>query len=305
LKLNEPVKVVLSPEKMAELKQKYPQLDEEALKDVLQSVHVMPVKEETQPQATITRAPSAEEEGMMPQLFRKIQGGEFTMVDYLMWSEMQDRKEERRRREGQGTSVTPEKIAEAVKKGIDDAVGDLLGGQLKPKTEEEIPSWAKNLQNDMQDIKKRQEKDEDEKRIQGAIKDATGPLKTELEKEREERKRLEEKVSEAAKEKPKSAVDEYVETHARLQKAGLIHEGEQIPPGTPGEITLASKTVDKSEKIITKGMDDVKETVAQVIEFQLEREKRAFQQQAPKLPEIKEEERVEVLQKAAGETGGG
>jgi len=299
---SEPVKVVITPEKMAELREKYPDLDDETLKDVLQRVHVQSMEQQEEaPSAPVARTRVEEETESLPQLLRKIQGGEFTIVDYLMWSEMMDRKEERRRRqerEDRATQLTPETIAGAVQKGIKEVVGELLPGG-KPKTEEEIPAWAKNLQTDMQEIKKRQEKEDEDKRLKETIKEATEPLKTELEKEREERKRLTEEVG---KEKPKDDLETTKNTLKTLSEIDELRgKGETVPPGTPGEITLASKTVDKAEKVVTKGMEDVKDTVSQLIEFQLEREKRAYQAQGAKLPPIKEEEKLEVLKKAAGE----
>jgi len=287
---------------MEEIKQKHG-LDDNTLKEVLDAVELKRVETQVeQPELPPSRG-LTEEEQMMPKLFSKIAGGDFTMVDYLMWSDMQDRREERRRRherEDQQPQATPEKVAEAVVKGIKEAVGDFIG---KPKSEEEIPSWAKPIVEQQKTIMEKLTKEEEEKRLKETVASATKPIEEKLVKTEEELKKTREEIKESSKPK-KGELETTKDTLQTLVEIDTLRgKGEQLPAGTPGEITVATKTIDKGEKILTKGMEDVKETVSSFMEFQLEREKRLYQQQAPKLPEVKEEEKIEVLKKAAEEGG--
>lgn len=303
--MSEKVRVVIPPEKMAEIQEKY-NLTDEALKGILEGVHVVPAEEQVeQPQAGVPRTTQGEEE-MTPQLFRKISSGEFTMVDYLMWSDMQDRREERKRRierDDQAPKTTPETIGVAVVKALKDA--GVVSAQSAPSSakEEEMPPWAKKLEGDMAEIKGAQKKEEEEKRLKETVNSAVKPLEDKLEKETEERKHIEEKLKEEkGKEPPKSELDKYIESKGKLEKAGIIKEpGGELPAGTPGEVTLATKTIDKGEKILTKGMDDMKDTLETVLEFQVDREKRLYKGQTPPLPKLSDEEKLAALQKAAGE----
>lgn len=291
--MSEKVRIVVNPEKMEAIKQKY-SLDDVALKELLSGVSVVSIDtgEESQ----------EEETGVLPQsrILQKIGGGELTLVEYLALSDMQDRRDERkvrREREEQGAKVTPETIAVAVAKALKDA--GISSPENKPK--DEMPGWAKNQGEQLQIITNKLAKEEEEKRLQQTITAAVKPLEEKLAK-------TEEKLAETTKEleKPKTTPKGELETTKDTLKVlseidDLRGKGEGLPPGTPGEITVATKTLDKGEKVLTTGMKDVKDTVSEVLEFQLEREKHMYRQQAPKLQEIPPEEKRKTLEAAVGE----
>jgi len=289
--LSEKVRLTVNPNKMQEVKEKYG-LTEEALKDVLDGVSVSSAETEEEEPETIEGVPTS-------QLFRKIAGGEFTMVDYLMYSDMQERREERRRRLEsleKDAKVTPETIAVALAKALKDAG---IGSAPSKPREEEMPDWAKKQGDQLNQITNKLAKDEEEKRLKDTVGAAVKPLEDELARTKEELGKTKEELK--PKEKPKGELETTRDTLKTLSEIDdLRGRGTELPEGTPGEITVATKTLDKGEKVLTKGMDDVKETVSQVLEFQLEREKRMFKQQAPKLPEITEEEKEKTLKAAVG-----
>lgn len=121
-----------------------------------------------------------------------------------------------------------------------------------------------------------------------------------------EQKALKENPPETPKppEKPKSELETTKDTLKTLAEIDdLRGKGEsKLPPGSPTEAHVAEKTLDTTEKVITKSMDDAKDMLSQFMEFQLQRERRMLAGQRPEIQEFSEQEKMVALATAAGET---
>lgn len=153
------------------------------------------------------------EKGEKPQL---------SLMELIMLQDWMDRRDDRK--DKKNPTLTAEDISKIVSEKIE---------AVKPKTEE-MPEWAKKMQQTQEDMLKRISEDEQEKRDKKLITEATDPLKTELEKERETRTRLEERVKEIEGKPPSpgegtDTIKFYVDTKERLEKAGILKE---LKPGT-------------------------------------------------------------------------
>jgi len=185
-------------------------------------------------------APGVQQGWSEAQLFNQFMKGEMTLPEMIFLMDFLDRKERRERdaeKKG-GSEVTKEDIAEAVAK----AVRELIG-----KKDEEMPQWARELQDRVDEIRKASEEERRKREQEELIEKATAPLKSELEKEREERKRLEkaiESLSAKPASQPKSELDSYIELQDKLRRAGLLKEEE-----TAGKITFGEGGIPVSGEI--------------------------------------------------------
>lgn len=281
------VKVKISPGKVEELSEKYG-LTREALGEVINSVQV-----------TVPEEPTSISDA---QLFKKISGGEFTMVDYLMYSDMMDRREDRRLRREGGTQpqVTPDTISKAIivamkeiglvpdkaKTGSEDVkevIGEAIEAQVKPIYEL------------VGKIEKKLLKEEEDQRLKIAIEGAVKPIKDQLEKTEDKLGALKE---ESGKQPPKTELETTKATLQTLSEIDSLRgKGESpVPPGTPPTTQVHIKALDKGEKVFTKGMGDVKDTLSELIQWQTERERRAYGKTQPKLADLSSKERKETLE---------
>jgi len=257
-------------------------------------------EEEARVEAEAPPAPTERRQGIA-ELISSLRGGKIDPITaMLMMSELRRMDREDREERKAPSPITPEAIAYTIR----DVLKDVLPAQPVRPPKEEMPEWAKDLQKQQQDILTRLTKTEEERRQEELMAKATEPLQTELEKEREERTRLAKQVEELSKQgKPKGEIETTRETLETLQKIdemrGVSRES-TVPAGATPEVAVASKTLGMGEKVITKGMGDMKETMSQFLDWQIEREKRAYRQVAPKLEELSPEEKLKVLQQAAG-----
>lgn len=213
----------------------------------------------------------------------------------MQWEE-EDRREERKRQ--QSPQITPEAIAAAIAKALENVL---------PKTQStsEMPDWAKELQKQQQEILGRLSKQEQEERDKRLIAEAQAPLKAEIEKRdaliaqlQEEIKALKEKAlaPPPPQKSPLEAAKEAVEFTDKIRPP-------QKPErrGKATDIDVALATVEKATDVIKDVGKGVQETIGQFIDWQIAKERKAYRQIAPKLPELTPEEKLKVLQQAAGE----
>lgn len=214
--------ISLSQEKVADLKEKH-DLSEQDLEEIIESVEV-----QSKPVSVTKEAKSVDEESGF---LRAMNKGDLGTGEALVIMDFLDRKERQR--------IRDEKKENESK---------------KPPRAEGIPEWAKPMMAENKEILARMKSAEEEKKIAAAVKDATDPLKTELEKKDDRTTRLEEtvaKLSEPPKEKedlaasvatgvaeglktagvgttppppPKNYVDDYIESRDKLKKVGLLQE---------------------------------------------------------------------------------
>lgn len=111
-------KIKIPPEKVEELKQKH-NLTDEAIKDFADSLEV-----ETDEVATATTPNPDPEESSFIDLNKALSSGEISFTQYLMWSDLQERKAESRRQ----ARLDQEKL-------------DLQREERRPQT----PTWAEGL----------------------------------------------------------------------------------------------------------------------------------------------------------------
>lgn len=186
---------------------------------------------------------------------------------------------------------------------------DKLTAQPPTPTQVEIPELT-DLKNTVLAIQdKLAEKDEAEKKeearqqLEETIRKVTEPIKTQLDSTESELQQLRTSLTEEEEPTPpappKSAVDELIESKEKLEKLGIV-KTEQTVEGLPPETHIASKTLDKGEKILSKAMEDAKDTMNSLLEFTLERERRAARATMPELPKLTVKEKIEILEKAAG-----
>ena len=241
-KMSKEQKVSLSREKAESLREQHG-LTEEVIGEILEGIEV-----ESKPLA----AARTKEEAVDPEaaVFKSLSEGNIGMGEAMFLGDYYDRKD-RRKREDQARKEFKQ-----------------------PPRTEGIPEWAKPMIAENKEILARMKSTEEEKKIAAAVKDATAPLKSQLEKKDDRTTRLEEtvaKLSEPPKEKvdlgqvigasvavgvatalkdagigtaaPKSKLEEYINFRKLLQDAELLPDkntGNLLGPGgTPMPVTGA------------------------------------------------------------------
>jgi len=236
-------KVSISPENIQAIKEKY-NLDETALKDVLGNVEVIAPMETRAPPARLPKEPDGDLSGET-QLMRQLSRGDLSMAEVLMYMDLQDRKDRRERRDRReeerenngnhtltaddiGARTAGYLVAALKKEGV-------LGKGVN--TAEEKPEWVKKIEQDNADILGKLRVDEEDKKLSAAIKEATSPLKTQLEKTEEKLAALSKPAPEGTG-PPKSVIDQYIEGRDKLKAAGILPEekkGSMYMIGADGE----------------------------------------------------------------------
>jgi len=199
-------------EKADELKTKY-NLSEETIQDVISGLKVANI-----PGAAVEE--EAEEESASetgPEIFTKLGKGEVSMGEALIWLDYQDRKEERRK--ATQNIVTPEKIAEAVIKGIKEA--------LPPpaKADDEMPPWAKKQAAQLEQITGKLMKEEEDERLNKAVEAAVKPVAEGLAKTKEEIGRIQEQQGKP----PKGELETTKDTLRTLQEIDDLRGKPKMP----------------------------------------------------------------------------
>jgi len=235
------------------LKAKY-NLTDEALQELMSGLKAnrpsVPVEEEGEEE----QAPES-----MPQIFSKIGKGETSLGDAIVLIDFQDRREARRKE--RQSNLTPETITNAVVEGVKQA----LGG--KPPQSEEMPAWAKKIQDDLNEIKSREEKKEEETRLQQTVEKAVEPLRQDLKTTQDELAKTKEGLKEP---KPPPAKGELETTKETLQALQEIDElrGKPKMPEKSKEVMI-----DLNEEIATALGDELKKAVVDAVHEKISGEK--------------------------------
>lgn len=186
-----------------------------------------------------------------PEIFAKIGKGETSMGDALVWIDFQDRREARRTRAQNNT--TPEQIAKAVTEGIKEAFGS------KPRTEDEIPQWAKPLYDDIKEIKNREQKKEEDARLQETVQNAVKPVQQELEKTKEQLAKIQTPPEKQAKGELETTKD----TLKTLQELDELR-GKPKMPEKAKEVMI-----DLNEEVATALGDEIKKAIVESVHERL------------------------------------
>lgn len=223
-----------SPENIVALKDKYG-LDEAGLKEVLGKVEIIsPLEAKAQP----ARLPEADgDKSGEAQLMKQIGRGDVSMAEALMYMDLMDRKDRRERRdrkeeerENNGNQTLK---AEDIGKELRIALQQ-VGVTGKPAAPEEIPEWAKPIMDDNKAILSKLKGEEEDKKLTTAIKEATGPLKAQLEKTQEKIATLSQPAPEGSG-PPKSDLTVFLEMRNMLKEEGIIGSKSNIMLGPDGQ----------------------------------------------------------------------
>lgn len=136
-------------------------------------------------------------------------------------------KREERERGGKGGNID---IGEVIGKAVKEAVEPLVE-KVKPKSTEEIPPWAKDMQSQNKQILDRFEKEDQEKHDRTLIESVKGPLEKQIGELQTELGRISTPapLAPSSSDKPKGILADYLRTRNELKEAGLLQE---TPPGT-------------------------------------------------------------------------
>jgi len=232
-------------EKVDELKAKYPTLSDETIDEIVHGLKVAnapgtAVEEEELPPPT------------EPDIFAKLGKGEITMGEALIYLDYVDRKEERRK--ASQNPVTPEKIAEAVVKGIKEALPPT------PTAKDEMPPWAKEHAEQLKQIASRLVKEEEDKRLKDAVEAAVKPVAGELEKAKEEIATLREQ--QGAKPE-KGELETTKETLKTLKEIDDLR-GKPTPPEKSKDVMI-----DLNEEIANALGEEIKNTIMNAVKEKL------------------------------------
>jgi len=266
-----------------------------------------PEEEEERPEKPSKRRAAPREEPPEPEpafdlgeVF-KGEGEMDPMIRYMMWQDWREEKREKQR-EREQPQRQPELTLDFIREAVAAAIEKILPS--RPETDE-MPPWAKQMQENQKAIMAQLSKNEQEKHDQDLIERATSPLITELDKERVERQRIEGELKEVSRK---------LETPPAPQKTAFEAAKEAVeftdkvrpPPKTErkGKATdtdVALTTVERATEVVRDVGKGFQETVGDFIDWQVERERRLYKGIAPNLKELSSQERVDSLKEALGE----
>jgi len=238
------VQVFMPKEKADELKAKY-NLTDESLQEVMGNLKVTGTPESKE---------EAEEEQEEPEIFSRIGKGETSIGDAMVLIDFYDRREARKLQ--RPTNTTPEMIAKAVADGIKEAF------PAKPKTEDEMPPWAKELQDDMKEIKNREQKKEEEARLQATVQTAIKPIQEELGRTKDELTKTKETLE--PKKPEKGELETTRETLKNLKEIDELRGKGESTQGKPKELII-----DLNEEVANALGDEIKNTIVSAVKEKL------------------------------------
>ena len=246
--------------------------------------------EQVEPQETVEAYAPQREPLISPEvkdvidLRRFMEGGEkkekLSIVELILLQDWLDRREERMMRRSQPQpQIRPEDIAKAVTEAIKPLIPE------QPKQEEEMPEWAKKIQEQQKTILERMTQEEEEEKTRKIIEEAQRPLKDEIEKRDVMIKTLKEKIDSIEKNlreatpPQKDPITYFVETKEKLQKAGLLkepkegmivlgEEGLPIKGEVPWYVAYVPYMIRSAIKTIKEGIEDIALRYMQIQEAQ-------------------------------------